>query len=145
MPTDPRSAAGYCKNPDPFVGPLPAWQTGGVGAGMIAAAETANLAWPPLSMSAGGAVVDLPAYTPTGVISTLPVPTFTATVNGQATTFDAGNGWANAADNTPMYRPVPTCTYLDPWVRPNTAPPPACGIARREAAPEPLITQAPGL
>ena len=143
MPTDPRAAIGACGNSNPWTPPLQAWQTGGTGAGNIPASVSANLAWPPASLSTGGAVSTLPSYTPTGTIITLPVPTFTSTSGSSAkATISAGSGWENAADNQGLFVAIPTCAYLNPWVSPLSPPPsPLCSSpARREAAPEPTIT-----
>lgn len=150
MPTDPREAAGVCGNSSPWQPPLQPWQTGGAGAGNIPATATSAYAWPPPSISNGGPVTLLPSYTPTGPIPTLPPPTLTPASGSTATpTADVGSGWNNAADTAGLAVEIPGCTYLDPWVTPDTAPPsPLCaggaaGAARREAAPEPLITPRP--
>ncbi|KAF8969936.1 exo-beta-1,3-glucanase [Flammula alnicola] len=140
MPTDPRAAIGTCGNSNPWSPPLASWQTGGAGAGNIPASAQASVAWPPASLSTGGAVSTLPSYTPTGPVPTLPVPTFTSA--SSAATINAGNGWANSADTTGMNVAISGCTYLDPWVDPSTAAPPTCGAARREVAPS-VITPAP--
>lgn len=134
MPTDPRSAYGTCGNTSPWNPPLQAWQTGGAGAGNIAAAVTSSLAWPPTVISAAGAATLLPTYTPTGPVPTLPAPTFSV-----SPTPDAGNGWANSADKAGLMVQIPGCTYLDPWVDPGTAPPsPLCAAKRMvKRAPEP--------
>jgi len=140
MPTDPREAIGACGNTSPWTPPLQPWQTGGAGAGDIPASVTSNFAWPPASISQGGAVTSLPSYTPTGPIPTLPAPTFT----GAAASATAGSGWNNPADNQGLHVPIPACTYLDPWVDPGTAPPAVCAAgaaARREA--DPMMTPAP--
>ncbi|KAG6845238.1 hypothetical protein H0H87_012230 [Tephrocybe sp. NHM501043] len=147
MPTDPRSAVGFCGNSDPWAPPLAAWQTGGAGAGNIPTSVTSALAWPPPVISNGGDISALPAYTPTGTIVTLPVPTFTHSSGSTATaTADAGTGWANSADADGMYVTIPSCSYLDPWIGPTAAPPsPLCSsAARRRYEPrEPIITAAP--
>ena len=141
MPTDPREAAGTCGNSDPWDGPLEAWQTGGSGAGQIPASFTSSYAWPPTSISNAGAATLLPTYTQTGAIPTLPAPTFTKTSGG---TVDAGSGWLNTADASGMAVPIPTCSYLDPWVGSANPPSPLCsGAARRDAIPEPVITGTP--
>jgi len=132
MPKDPRTAIGFCEADTPSP-PLPAWHTGGAGAGQLAS----TIAWPP------PAFVNSPAYTPTGVITPLPAQTFTITSAGSVTTADAGNGWAKAADQTGIAVPVAGCQYLDPWADPDTPAPAPCGIARRDSPPEPLITGAP--
>jgi len=146
MPTDPRAAIGACSNSNPWAPPLHAWQTGGAGAGNMPASVLENLAWPPASINLAGPISSLPSYTPTGTIITLPGPTFTTSGGSRATaTINVGNGWANTADNQGLFVPIPTCTYLDPWVDPGTAPPsPLCpAAARREAAPEHSTTPAP--
>ncbi|KAF8509917.1 glycoside hydrolase family 5 protein [Gautieria morchelliformis] len=113
IPTDPRSAAGACKNSNPWTGPLAAWQTGGSGAGSLAPSATSSLVWPPAAISNAGPASLLPTYTPTGTIPTLAVPTFTA--SSPATTFSAGNGWANAQDTGGAFVPISGCSYPDPW------------------------------
>lgn len=145
MPTDPREAVGACGNTAPWTGSLSAAQTGGAGAGDIAASVTSSLTWPPAAISnAAGAATDLPTYTPTGTIVTLPPPTYTAS-NGS--TIDAGNGWFNTADQTSMMVPIATCSYLSPWVETAEAAPPACGAAaaKRAVVPPPMITTPPKL
>ncbi|KAG6886031.1 hypothetical protein C0993_005215 [Termitomyces sp. T159_Od127] len=147
MPTDPRSAIGFCGNTDPWSPPLAAWQTGGAGAGNIPPSVTSALAWPPATLSTGGPVASLPAYTPTGTVVTLPVPSFTQSSRTTAT-IDVGNGWANSADTGGMFVPIPTCSYLDPWIGPSASPPsPLCSSAAQrrsfELSDEPLITPAP--
>ncbi|TFK76576.1 glycoside hydrolase [Pluteus cervinus] len=134
MPTDPRDAIGVCGGADPFVPPLQSWQTGGAGAGNAAA----PIAWPPASITSGGAVTLLPSYTQAGPIPTLSGPSFAATPSA-----NAGNGWANAADTALMYVPIPTCSYLDPWVGDASPPSPLCGGAARRDIDEPAITPAP--
>ncbi|KAG6854911.1 hypothetical protein C0991_009734 [Blastosporella zonata] len=147
MPTDPRSAIGYCGNSNPWSPPLEAWQTGGAGAGNIPASVTSAMAWPPPVISNGGPIASLPAYTPTGTLITLPVPTFTASSGSAATaTANAGSGWANSADTAGMYVDISSCSYLDPWIGPTANPPsPLCSsAARRRYEPrEPIITPAP--
>ncbi|KAF8654052.1 hypothetical protein AX16_003587 [Volvariella volvacea WC 439] len=143
MPADPRDATGVCGNTSPWTPPLQPWQTGGAGAGDVPAEATARLAWPPASLSAAGAVTLLPSYTTTGAIPTLPVPTY---VNSDGETIDAGNGWANPSDTRGVAVPIPSCSYLDPWVGPTGVPPsPLCsGAARRDLeARDPFITPAP--
>ena len=120
MPPDPRTAEGACGAPAP-VQPFPAWHTGGTGAGQIA--ET--IPWPPANLRRGP-IADLPAYTPTGAIVTLPGPTFTITSAGHTTTADAGSGWANPADRTGMAVPIATCQYPDPWILADAPLPTPC-------------------
>jgi glucan 1,3-beta-glucosidase len=128
MPTDPRAATGVCENSSPWNPPLQAWQTGGAGAGNIPTSVSASLAWPPASLSNGGAITLLPSYTPTGPLMTLPVPTFTAA--SATSTISAGSGWENNGDTAGMMVQIPSCSYLNPWVGPTAAPPsPLCAGA----------------
>ncbi|KAF5357818.1 hypothetical protein D9756_001676 [Leucocoprinus leucothites] len=140
MPEDPRQAMGACGNDSPWDPPLQAWQTGGTGAGNIPASVTSSYSWPLASISAAGAVNLLPSYTPTGPIPTLPAPTVTAPSGSTATpTASAGNGWNNPSDTAGLMVDISGCTYLDPWVNPNTAPPPVCNAG----AAAPAITPPP--
>ncbi|TFK29814.1 exo-beta-1,3-glucanase [Coprinopsis marcescibilis] len=146
IPADPREADGICGNTNPWQPPLAPWQTGGVGAGDIPAAVTDAFAWPPAVISNAGAVELLPQYTQTGAIPTLTHTPITAAPEQMMTaTVDLGNGWNNPADNLGYVAEIAGCSYLDPWVTPDAAPPPACSIARREAevAPGPQITTPP--
>lgn len=143
MPADPRVADGTCNNANPFTGTITA------GSGNVPASVTNGYVWPP-SVSNGGDATDLPQYTPTGSIPTLPVPTFTptGTVTSTAT---AGNGWENAQDTAGLMVSMAGCSYLDPWVNPTAAPPsPLCPnskrdslLEEREPVPEPQITSRP--
>ncbi|CAL1705012.1 unnamed protein product [Somion occarium] len=144
MPKDPRQAIGKCGGKNP-VGALKPWQTGGAGAGQLDADFTSSYAWPPTSISQGGAATLLPSYTPTGTVRTLAAPTFTKSAGGGV---DAGQGWVNTADTAKGMVPIATCSYLDPWVGPSAAPPaPLCsgGTARRDNTPTPIITSPPSL
>jgi len=139
MPTDPRAAIGVCGNSNPWTPPLQAWQTGGTGAGDIPTSVSASLAWPPATLSTGGAVSSLPSYTPTGTIITLPGPTFTSSGSSATATISVGDGWLNSADNQGFFVAIPSCTYLDPWVNPTSlAPSPLCsGAAQASITPAP--------
>jgi glucan 1,3-beta-glucosidase len=113
--------------------------TGGAGADKIPATFSSSFAWPPTSISHAGAATLLPTYTQTGPIPTLPGPTFTSA------SVSLGNGWQNGADQTGMAVPIPTCSYLDPWVGTVDPPSPLCSgaAAKREAVPEPVMTPPP--
>lgn len=101
--------------------------TGGSGAGHL---ET-TYAWPPASISgAPGAATALPMYTSTGVISTLPVPTYTDTAGKPIV---SGNGWFNAQDTIPAPTPIAGCTYPNAWDAVD-APVPAGCVATDVAA-----------
>jgi len=138
IPKDPRSAAGKCKAlgaGDPiFAGTYSSWQTGGAGAGTIAASATAAYPWPPTTLSdLGGALyAALPTYTPTGVVSTLPPPSITAQVT-------QGNGWFDAKDTAGAMVTVAGCSYPNAWDSAGVvAPTAAC-----PAGAAPLVTGAP--
>jgi len=142
MPTDPRSALGTC---GPSTGPIfdgtyDTWMTGGAGAGDIAAAQTAQYPYPPVSLNGAPVpVAQLPVYTPTGTIATLPAPTYT-NVKGSPVPAP-GNGWFNANDNTPAPTTIPGCAYPDPWDALTAAVPAGCGAG--VAAADPVITPPP--
>lgn len=126
--------------------------TGGVGAGVVPAAVTAAYVWPPAEIEWTGVPVDapmltvaqLPRYTPTGSLITLPAPTFA----GATATVDAGNGVAAPAANTQSaYVPIANCQYIDTWTGNGLeVPANACGaqapLGRRDV-PEPLVTPPP--
>lgn len=147
MPKDPRQAQGVCGNANPWTPPLKAWQTGGAGADNIPASVSTALSWPPPVISNGGPISLLPSYTPTGVLVTLPVPTFTYSSGATATaTINAGDGWANPSDTSGLMVTAASCSYLDPWIGPTAAPPsPLCsgGARRRFEVREPIITPSP--
>ncbi len=128
MPKDPREALGTCATLDvdgtDFDGTFLSWQTGGAGAGDIPAASTSEFPWPPATIAnAGAAVTELPSYTPTGTIVSLPPPTLTATSTGS---IDVGSGWANTADTVPAPTPIAGCKYPDPWDAVDAAVPASC-------------------
>lgn len=132
MPHDPRTGSGICADQNIWRPPLQAWQTGGTGAGQIAASVSEEYAWPPSTISNGGAVTLLPSYTPTGTVATLPPPTFAVTSGKSVATANAGNGWQNPSDSAGEMVGIATCSYLDPWIGPSATPPsPLCqsGVA----------------
>lgn len=145
MPTDPRTTIGVCASygvsGPVFDGEFQPWQTGGVGAGVIAA--TAGFEWPPAVISGAGgvAVAQLPIYTPTATPITLPPPTSTPT---GTRSIDYGNGWYNPADTALSPTEIAGCTYPDGWDAINAAIPPGCsgdllGPALAARTPEPLV------
>jgi len=125
MPTDPRKAIGAC---GPSTGPIfekfEPWMTGGAGAGDIGAGQTAQYPYPPTTLeNAGGPVVQLPLYTSTGTIATLPVPTYT---NSAGKPVASGNGWYNANDNQLAPTAIPGCAYPNGWDANNATIPTGC-------------------
>jgi len=129
IPPDPRAAVGFCaasagvQMNDVFAGSLSSWQTGGAGAGTIAPDQRSSYGqWPLTSMNnatgttylAPADVLNLPQYTPTGAILTLPGPTFTTPSSTQ--TANAGNGWADSGDIEGYYEPINGCEYPNQWV-----------------------------
>ena len=157
MPTDPREARGYCNGIGvTAVAQAPAtfqpWQTGGAGAGTIAPAALATVSvWPPAVINGAGAdVAVLPSYTPTGVVSTLPPPTFTGAAETAVATLGL-DGWTDDSDTAGMMVEVAGCTYPDPWDALDvTAPTAACvGTPTRKRSVsrvmrrDPLITPPP--
>ncbi|KAF8805238.1 glycoside hydrolase [Phlegmacium glaucopus] len=115
MPTDPRSAVGVC---GAAAGPIfsqsfQSWMTGGAGAGVIAPAKTVPYPYPPVTLEdTPPPVTQLPSYTSTGAISTLPVPTYT---DSKGRSINAGNGWFDAQDTMAAPTPIAGCTYPDAW------------------------------
>jgi len=117
MPTDPRGSVGACGGGSP-TSPLTAEETGGAGAGDISDAVREQSPWPPVSVNPGPWLpTQLPSYTATGPIPTLPPPTGTP---------NAGDGWFDAQDTRPMYTPIAGCTYPDAWNADNVDVPPLC-------------------
>ena len=115
MPTDPRKSQGKCAAlgvNSQFSGTYLPWQTGGDGAGSIPASVSALYPWPPATISNGGAPAVLPQYTPTGSISTLPPPTFTATKVSI-------NGWHDSSDTVLAPTPISGCSYPNAWASEN--------------------------
>ncbi|KAJ3996200.1 glycoside hydrolase family 5 protein [Lentinula boryana] len=117
IPTDPREATGACAAQgvsQPWNQTFQSWQTGGAGAGTIAATATAEFGiWPPAQIS--GVAVDqmafVPTYTPTGSVATLPPPTLTATTRS----ISEGNGWFDLSDTTSAATAIAGCSYPDAW------------------------------
>jgi glucan 1,3-beta-glucosidase len=148
MPLDPRSATGMCASLGQgavyFTPPFQPYQTGGPGAGPIPSSAADAYAWPPTTIQAAGPVTDLPYYTVTASVPTLPAPTFnTAEATGS---YSAGDGWYNSQDPPAGYVPISTCSYPDPWLGVFAAVPTApCGpgLQKREPIPEPGPTPPP--
>jgi len=141
MPTDPREAEGVCGGNNPWQPPLPAWHTGGAGAGQ--GVKTNGRVWPPTAISKAD-VGSIPTYTAGGEIITLPGPTFTAA--SSKTTIDVGNGWANSNDNAKLAVMPAGCPYIDPWIGPDSSVTPCTGGAAEAAVPsaeDPSITPPP--
>lgn len=127
IPTDPRLSIGVCAAlGDPgsaFDGVYESWQTGGAGAGQVAATVVAEFGqWPPSSIAGVGEAV-LPTYTPTGSVITLAPPTLTATPSSSVT---VGDGWYDSSDTAGAPTPIAGCTYPNAWDAMDVAVPPPC-------------------
>ncbi len=117
---DPRTAAGKCGADLPqFDGNYEPWMTGGVGAGTIVAAA-AGTPFPPAQLNgADDPAADLPQYTSTGTVHTLPGPS--ATSGGTPV-----SGWFYAQDTGLAPTTVPGCDYPDAWDANDVAVPAGC-------------------
>jgi glucan 1,3-beta-glucosidase len=117
VPTDPRQSVGTCAalgdSGDSFDGDYVSWQTGGPGAGTIAATAVAEYGqWPPTSIAGAGAEATLlPTYTPTGIVETLAPPSLTVTPSGVT----VGNGWYDPSDTAGAPTPIAGCSYPNAW------------------------------
>ncbi|KAJ6528915.1 glycoside hydrolase superfamily [Mycena capillaripes] len=124
MPTDPRTAHGKCAavgvEAAPFAGTFSAWQTGGAGAGTIAASSTDEFGvWPPATISNVDADVLtlLPTYTATGSVPTLTYVTPTGSGSAApSATASIGDGWFDKGDTAPGVTAVAGCTYPAAWI-----------------------------
>jgi glucan 1,3-beta-glucosidase len=134
---------GYTTQPAPTLAP---WMTGGAGAGTILdqAMYTSFSAWPPESIgvdySTGTyktAVSNLPTYTQTAPIITVPAPSQpTSFPSGYASSsIDVGSGWVQSTDTASFYTTASDCSYVDPWSGAGVASPtvPYCGGATAAA------------
>ncbi|KAG8998341.1 hypothetical protein FRB90_012316 [Tulasnella sp. 427] len=119
IPDDPSQATGICGNTSPAQ-PLSPEMVGAAGTGQISDTIKAQFPWPPTTINPGLRPNNVRAYTATGAIPTLPVPT---PVVGNV------DGWYDAADNRPMYTPIAGCTYPDAWGSADAANPGPCGGA----------------
>ena len=133
MPPDPRKAIGICSklgaSDTPFDGTFQSWQTGG---SPSATPATANIAsFPPTSIAGvQGNAAQLPLYTPTKSLISLPPPTFsptpTPTRSGSASV-SVGNGWFDKGDTSSLVTTIPGCVYPDAWSAVSSAVPTGCG------------------
>ncbi|EKM81294.1 hypothetical protein AGABI1DRAFT_72198 [Agaricus bisporus var. burnettii JB137-S8] len=129
IPKDPRTALGTCAalgvDGTDFDGVFQSWQLGGAGAGDIPAASTTQFPWPPPTIVGADAVVtELPSYTSTAAIVSLPPPTMTATAATKSVDF--GSGWFNAQDTALAPTAISGCQYPDAWDAEDIAVPPLC-------------------
>lgn len=129
LPTDPREAVGVCDSigvnfTTPFTTTYQPWQTGGTGAGTIAATAVAALSqYPPPAISNvnGANPLQLPMYTDISPAPTLPGPTFSGVTTG--------SGWADPTDTASVAAPVQGCIYPDAWNAPQASTSFICGAA----------------
>ncbi|KAL4079041.1 glycoside hydrolase family 5 protein [Scleroderma citrinum] len=121
MPKDPRTAIGTCAalgvSGPAFDGTYLSWQTGGAGAGTIAASSVSEyIQYPPTSiagLTAGAIQTNLPTYTLTGSpVPTLPPPTFSPQ---PPSSVSIGNGWYDANDQALSPTEVAGCSYPNAW------------------------------
>ncbi|TFK50803.1 glycoside hydrolase family 5 protein [Heliocybe sulcata] len=149
IPTDPRQAVGKCgalnvTAPVQFNGSYQAWQTGGAGAGTIDPTVSSSYAqWPPAQISGASVpVAQLPMYTATGAVETLPNPT----VSGPASKTLSPYGWDDPSDTAPGVTEIAGCSYPDAW-GPASLPPVCTGPASKRGVarevPAPLVTPPP--
>ncbi|KAF8914474.1 putative ectomycorrhiza-upregulated exo-beta-1,3-glucanase GH5 [Mucidula mucida] len=123
---DPRKAKGKCGDLPEFDGDYQPYMTGGAGAGTITAAA-AGTPFPPAQINGVDVpVTELPQYTSTGSVHTLPGPSATV------------NGWFDAQDTGLAPTPIPGCAYPDPWNAVDAAIPTGCGADA--ADPDPPTT-----
>ena len=120
---DPRDSVGRCKDlgvpNDGFNGQYQGHATGS-GGGTIPPSVIASWPWPPVSISnAPVPVAQLPMYTPTGTIVTLPPPSHTGKVKGV-------DGWANSQDTAPAPTPISGCVYPDAYSTSGVVPLSGC-------------------
>ncbi|KAJ7182204.1 glycoside hydrolase family 5 protein [Mycena crocata] len=134
IPADPRQAVGRCAalgvSAGGFDGTFSAWQTGGAGAGTIAAAASAQFGtWPPTTIANvnAAALTLLPTYTATGSIPTLTyiTPSATGSASRATPTVSVGDGWFDKGDTQPVVTAVAGCTYPDAWSAVSSPPPTA--------------------
>ncbi|KAH7096203.1 glycoside hydrolase family 5 protein [Auriculariales sp. MPI-PUGE-AT-0066] len=122
--SDPRVSFGYCASlgvPE-SVTRTTTLKPNQIGQDANAVPSDANTyPWPPTAFFDVPIAANVPQYTPTGTIITMPGPTFTDPANPKQT-IDAGTGWFNAQDTEGMYVPVAGCTYPDPWAASGTTP-----------------------
>ncbi|KAG7091511.1 hypothetical protein E1B28_010539 [Marasmius oreades] len=142
MPIDPREANGYCGKlgvNEPFNGQYQGYMTGGAGAGTIAAAATAGLSWPPVSINGipAASMAFAPTYTPTGSVVTLEGPSVTKGASSV-------KGWFNTADNAGAPTTIPGCSYPDGWnAQGANLPATQCGAGGAASAPAAARTVPP--
>lgn len=111
-------AIGTCEalgaSQQPFDGQYTSWQTGGAGAGTIAASSIATYGqYPPATingLTAGANQALLPTYTSTSAIPTLPPPTFSP-----SPPVSVGDGWYDTADTGLAPTEVQGCSYPNAW------------------------------
>ena len=143
IPQDPRTAIGTCASlgvaqNTPWNGSYLSWQTGGSGAGTIAATALESFsAYPPPQISNANSANPslLPYYTMTSRQPTLPAPTFYT-----AATASAGDGWADSSDTALAYAPIQGCSYYNGWFAPASD---TAFICNGQPAPTPTPPPAP--
>lgn len=136
MPTDPRQAVGMCAKlgagGSSFDGSYQPYQTGGSPSATPAAGNIGT--FPPASIAGvAGNAAQLPVYTPTKSLVTLPGPTFTPAPTKSV----SAGGWFDAADTSSMVTAISGCRYPIAWSALSSAIPTGCG-GNDAPAPTPL-------
>ncbi|KAF9014848.1 glycoside hydrolase [Hymenopellis radicata] len=135
IPKDPRQAAGKCGTIPEFDGNYVPYMIGGPGAGTITAAA-ADTPFPPAQISGVDVPADeLPQYTSTGTVHTLPGPTDTSGATQVG-------GWYDAQDMGLAPTPILGCAYPDPWDANGAAVPTGCGVDAAAAPTAPNVADA---
>ncbi|KIY53213.1 glycoside hydrolase [Fistulina hepatica ATCC 64428] len=132
IPSDPRTALGKCAAigvaGTQFSGTYAASATGALGTdpasyALVSSASAYGMTWPPATVSgvdgATAAGSELPTYTATDVVSSLPaIVTLTVMATDSkesAYTISAAVGWYDSQDTASAPTPVASCSYPDAW------------------------------
>lgn len=126
MSKDPRDSVGRCKDlgvpNDGFNGQYQGYATGS-GGEILPSSVIASWPFPPASISnAPVPASQLPMYTSTGTIVTLPPPTNTGKISGM-------DGWFDSQDTALAPTPIQGCAYPDAYSTSGVIPASGCSTA----------------
>ena len=125
MSKDPRDSVGRCKDlgvSNSFNGQYQGYATGS-GGDLIPSSVISSWPYPPPTISNVLVPVNqLPMYTLTGTVTTLPPPTNTGKASGL-------DGWANNQDTGPAPTPINGCAYPDAYSTSGVVPASGCSTA----------------